>query len=184
MTLCWRIDDTGSDNDSDSSLEDEPGCLDIFEEIVEQSDLEKFSNILKKAQQVVVVVERAKRAPYTGHLRATKYHCKKFHANFRSKGFLLLDEFMEWAKAKRQLSRSICNGSKESSSGSYNCAGYRQDHINVHTLDPKAPIPSSVASSHTLIYMLWEEEEKEFSDVRCVSASFIQLNVLLTFGSC
>jgi len=51
------VDDTGSDNDSDSSLKDKSGYLDTFEKIVKQLDLEKFSNILKKAQQVVVAAE-------------------------------------------------------------------------------------------------------------------------------
>ena len=50
--------DSRSDSDSSPLEEDDPGCLDAFEEITEQSDLDAFSTILKAAQKVALTVER------------------------------------------------------------------------------------------------------------------------------
>ena len=70
----------------------------MFDEIVEQSDLDKFSETLKKAQMVTLEVERAQgttQRTYTGRSQTTQYRHNKFHANLVSKGFLALalDEF-------------------------------------------------------------------------------------------
>jgi hypothetical protein len=44
-----HLDEAG---DSDSSQSTEEGCLEAFEEIVEQSELEKFSTFLRDAQRL------------------------------------------------------------------------------------------------------------------------------------
>jgi len=49
--------DSGSDSDSSSLEEDDPGCLDALEEITEQLDLDAFSTILKVAQKVALTAE-------------------------------------------------------------------------------------------------------------------------------
>ena len=49
----------GLDSDSSQSEDEGNGTLDTFDEIVEQSDLNKFSETLKKAQMVALEVERA-----------------------------------------------------------------------------------------------------------------------------
>ena len=62
-------DEQGS-SDSDSSQSEEPGCLEAFEEIVEESELEKFSAYLMDAQKAALELEKTKgkaRKPYTGH---------------------------------------------------------------------------------------------------------------------
>jgi hypothetical protein len=102
------VDETSSDSDSSPPEEEGPECLDTFEEIVNQSDLNKFSTVLKEAQWVALAAERAKPShrPYTGHLRSTKYRRKKLRIDLASKGFLPINQFMKWAEAKRQAARS------------------------------------------------------------------------------
>jgi hypothetical protein len=95
----------GLDSDSSQSEDEGNGTLDTFDEIVEQSDLDKFSETLKKAQMVALEVERAQgttRRTYTGRSRTTLYRHNKLRANLASKGFLGLDEFMKQTDSKRR----------------------------------------------------------------------------------
>ena len=95
----------GLDSDSSQSEDEGNGTLDTFDEIVEQSDLDKFSETLKKAQMVALEVERAQgttRRTYTGCSRTTLYRHNKLRANLASKGFLGLDEFMKQTDSKRR----------------------------------------------------------------------------------
>jgi hypothetical protein len=46
--------------DSDLSQSSEEGCLEAFEEIVEQYKLEKFSTFLRDAQKAALALEKTK----------------------------------------------------------------------------------------------------------------------------
>jgi len=48
---------SGSESDSSPSEDEDVECLGMFEEIVKQLDLNKFSVILKEAQQVALAAE-------------------------------------------------------------------------------------------------------------------------------
>jgi len=152
--------DSGSDSDSSSLEEDDPGCLDAFEEITEQSDLDAFSTILKAAQKVALTAERKKRAPYTGHSRATQYRRQKIRVDLASKGFLPIGEFMAWAEAKRRRARSTQEESEESPGES--SAAQSVGRISNHAaIDAEGSLSSGVANSCVLIHALREEEEEE-----------------------
>jgi len=158
------VDETGSGSDGNSGpspLEDDPGRRDMFEEIVEQPDLDKFSATLREAQRVALATEGAKRVTYTGRSRTTQYRRNKVRIDLASKGFLPVDEFMKWTKAKRQRARSIRDEPEENSGATHSSAGCGQGRIDNHdTLDTQVSVPSSVANARAFIlHMLREEEE-------------------------
>ena len=135
------------DTDSNSlSSEDED-----HDEIVELSELEKFSATLKEAQRVALEVQRAKtttRGPYTGGSRTTQYRKKKLRDKLTSNGYLGLREFM--ARNKPTLKKGLPIVREEEESSDSDSDGS----------DLEGPLSGSRASTCTLNHALREEEEE------------------------
>jgi len=178
--MCWNIvphvesvDEacSGSESDSSPSEDEDVECLGMFEEIVKQLDLNKFSVILKEAQQVALAAEQAKplQRPYMGHSQMTKYHHKKLCTDLASKGFLPVDQFIKWAEAKRQAARTIHEESEESSDDLceiISSTDREQGHTSTcDALDSEAPIPRSMASSSAMLHVFRKEDEEGSDDL-------------------
>jgi hypothetical protein len=110
----------GGDSDSSLSSEGEdPQCLD---EIVEQSDLEKFCAFLKKAQIVALEAERANgttRRTYTGKSRTTKYRRKKDMLKPKARGIQTLDKYITITKPEAKKRHTTVREESEESSDSF-----------------------------------------------------------------
>ena len=156
------VDEASSGSESDSLEDEDSECLGTFEEIAKQSELNKFSAILKEAQWVALATEHAKpsRRPYMGHSQLTQQHRKKLRTRLASQGFLPIDQFLKWAEAKRQTARSVHKEFEESSDEG------GQGSVSVHnTLDSRCLVPGSVASSHATIHLLHKESEETSDDL-------------------
>jgi hypothetical protein len=175
MDFCTRweipiqLDKTG-DSEPSLSSEEEEGAeseSDGLEEIVEESELEKFSNFLKEAQKAALELEKAKgkcRRTYTGRSRTTRYRRKTKGANLKAQGILGVFEYMDHIKSTRrptvvfeeeEESSDNDSGPSGASQGTEN---YVQGHVsNSDTSDQEGSIsgaPAMVASPCTPIHML------------------------------
>lgn len=142
-------------SDSDSSQSSEVSrCLDAFEEIVEESELERFSAYLMDAQKAALELEKTKgkaRKPYTGHSRTTQYRQKKFGADPASKGFLGVDVYTTRMALKKKPAIGYEEEEESSSddSGAHpGCGDCAQGGVSdCNSSDLEGPLPDSVAQS-------------------------------------
>ena len=92
--------DNVDSNGSDVEILDSGSDVDICEE----TELTKFSRILRDAQKQALAVERAKgkkRKSYTGHSRATGYRRKRVQRDLAAQGYLPLGEVWKQMALKK-----------------------------------------------------------------------------------
>ena len=159
------------------------GCLNAFEEITEQSELERFGTFLRDAQTAALELEKTKRRAqitYTGHSRTTLYRQKKFRADLASNGFPTLDKYMALMKGKKECT-IVYEEEEEASGDETDNSRAPGDHVQScvsdhNSSESEGSLPSSVAHSeratncsNSPIEILTLQEEEEGSGESDVS---------------